>query len=139
MNLVNAYPQVGSSWPLVSTPTVNWGVATRFNDYYPLNQGVPGAATSTTAQTIGIALSNTVSTRFPSADLKTLTYGMLPLTWRHLYYYNVGGDSSAQGGHYIFNGDYFPGDEFTYSTKTYKILPTWVGYSQRIGIAVPKE
>ena len=35
--------------------------------------------------------------------------------------------------------DYFPGDEFTYSGKTYKILPTWSGYSQRVGIAIPKE
>jgi hypothetical protein len=139
VNLVNAYPQVGSSWPIISMPPVNWGVAGRFNDYGALNVAAGAAVTSVSGQTLGIALSNTVSTRFPSADLKTLTYGMLPLTWRHLYYYNIGGDSSAQGGHYVFNGDYFPGDEFTYNSKTYKILPTFSGYSQRVGIAVPKE
>jgi hypothetical protein len=139
VNVVSAYPQTGTSWPIIAMPTVNWGVAGRFNDYGALNAFSAATNTSGTAQTFGIALSNTVSNRFPSADLKTLTYGMLPLTWRHLFYYNIGGDSSAQGGHYIFNGDYVPGDEFTYNSKTYKILPTFNGYSQRVGIAVPKE
>lgn len=139
LNLVSAYPQAGSSWPIIPTPTVNWGCAGRFSDNAALTNVVTGSATTLAAQTNGAPLSTTVSTRFPSADLKTLSYGMLPLTWRHMYYYNIGGDASAQGGHFVFNGDYFPGDEFTYSTKTYKIFPTWAGYSQRVGIAVPKE
>ena len=139
MNCVNAYPTTGSSFPIVVTPTVNWGIGSRYSDTAALNTKDNGAVTTITGVTYGAAIFNTVSTRYPSADLKTQTYGMLPLTWRHLYYYNAGGDASAQGNFYIFNGDYFPGDEYSYGGKTYKIIPTFIGYSQRVGIAIPKE
>ena len=139
LNLVSAHPQAGASWPIITTPTVNWGCASRFNDEGALTTTTATSATVYAGVTYGAALYKTVSTRFVSADLKTQAFGMLPMTWRHLYYYNNGGDASAQGGFYVFNGDYYPGDEFTYSTKTYKILPTWTGYSNRIGIAIPKE
>jgi len=139
LNLVNAYPSTGASFPVVAFPTVNWGIGSRFTDTVALNATAAGGSTSIAGLTYGAVINNTVSTRYPSADLKTLTYAMLPVTWRHLYYYNAGGDASAQGGFYVFNGDYFPGDEFTYSGKIYKIIPTWTGYSQRVGIAIPKE
>jgi hypothetical protein len=139
LNLINAYPNTGASFPVVTFPAVNWGIGSRFTDTAALNATAAGGGTSLIATTYGAVINNTVSTRYPSADLKTLTYAMLPVAWRHLNYYNAGGDASAQGGFFVFNGDYFPGDEFTDSGKTYKIIPTWTGYSQRVGIAIPKE
>lgn len=136
-NLINAYPSTTPSFPIIPQPVVNWGVGSRYTDY----AGLAAAAAPTTVSgvTYGAPISTTVSTRYPSADLKSLGYAMLPVSWRHLYYYNAGGDASARGGWYCFNGDYYPGDEFSYGGKTYKILPTWTGYSQRVGIAIPKE
>jgi hypothetical protein len=46
---------------------------------------------------------------------------------------------SEKSGYYLFNGDYFPGDQFTYGGKTYVIFSTYVGYVDRVGIAVPME
>jgi len=137
-NLINAYPTTGASYPVVNQPMVNWGVGSRYSDYAGLTATINGSTTLANP-TYGAAIFTTVSTRFPSADLKTQTYGMLPVSWRNLYYYNAGGDASAKGGWYCFNGDYFPSDDFSYGGKTYKILPTWSGYSQRVGIAIPKE
>ena len=137
-NLINSYPTTGASYPIVTQPMVNWGVGSRYTDYVALTTTTNGSITLVNP-TYGAVIFTTVSTRFPSADLKTQTYGMLPVSWRHLYYYNAGGDASAKGGWYCFNGDYYPSDEFSYSGKTYKILPTWTGYSNRVGIAIPKE
>jgi hypothetical protein len=64
---------------------------------------------------------------------------MLPILWRCSFYGNTGGNTSAQTGVFLFNGDYFPGDEFTNGGITYKIWPVWAGYSDRIGLAVPKQ
>lgn len=138
-NLVNSYPTTGASFPVISQPYVNWGVGSRYSDYAGLTGSAAGSTTVTTNPAYGPVIFTTTSTRFPSADLKSQTFGMLPVSWRHLYYYNAGGDASAKGGWYVFNGDYFPGDEFSYGGKTYKILPTFSGYSNRVGIAIPKE
>lgn len=138
-NLVNAYPTTGASYPVVAQPYVNWGVGSRYTDFAGLTVAGAGSTTDQTIASYGPVIFTTVGTRYPSADLKSLTYGMLPVSWRNLYYYNAGGDASAKGGWYLFNGDYFPGDEFTYNGKTYKILPTYTGYSARVGIAIPKE
>jgi len=137
-NLINAYPTTGASYPVIAQPQVNWGVGSRYNDVVGLTSTANGGNVLANP-TYGAAIFTTVSTRYPSADLKTQTYGMLPVSWRNTYYYNAGGDASAKAGWYCFNGDYFPGDEFSYSGKTYKILPTWTGYSNRVGIAIPKE
>lgn len=138
-NLINSYPTTTASFPVVSQPYVNWGIGSRYSDYAGLTANATGSTTTLGSALYGPVIFTTTSTRFPSADLKSQTYGMLPVSWRNLYYYNAGGDASAKGGWYLFNGDYYPGDEFTYGGKTYKILPTWTGYSQRVGIAIPKE
>ena len=139
LNLINAYPSTNPSFPVVNFPTVNWGIGSRHTDIAGLTASSAGSATTIGAQAYSPVLFTTVSTRYPSADLKAQSYGMLPVSWRHSYYYNAGGDMSAKGGWYLFNGDYFPGDEYTYDNRTYKILPPYVGYAQRIGIAIPKE
>lgn len=138
-NLVNTYPTTGATYPVVNQPYVNWGIGSRYTDYVGLTGSSAGSGTTITSPAYGPVIFTTVSARYPSADLKSQSFGMLPVSWRHLYYYNAGGDASAKGGWYLFNGDYFPGDEFTYGGKTYKILPTWSGYSSRVGIAIPKE
>ena len=139
-NLVSAAPQVGSSWPIVNQPMVNWSVAGRYDDVYGLtgDAGTQSATTRTNSYSKPV-LFTTVSTRYPSADLKSTAFAMMPILWRNTYYGNTGGNASAQSGIYLFNGDYFPGDEFTYGGKTYSIWPTYSGFSARIGIAVPKE
>ena len=140
-NLVSALPQVGSSWPLVAAPYVNWGVGSRFDEIYALTASQAGnsASFSTTYVPYGAGIFTTVGTRFPSATLQSTAYAMLPILWRNTYYGNTGGNSSAQTGVYIFNGDYWPGDEFVYGSKTYKIWPLFNNFSDRVGLAIPKE
>lgn len=138
-NLISAYPSTTASWPMILQPYVTWGIGTRYNEFTALTTVSSGSISTITTAAQGAAIFKTVYTRFPSADLKTQTFGMLPISWRHSYYNNSGGDASTQGGWYLFNGDYYPGDEFSFGGKTYKILPTWVGYTERVGIAIPKE
>lgn len=138
-NLINAHPQAGTSWPVVNFPAVSWGTGNRFDDIYSLTGTAQGTITSITAATYGATIFETVSTRYPSADLKSQGYAMLPICWRHTYYGCTGGNMTAKTGYYLFNGDYYPGDQFSYGGKTYVILPTFAGYVNRVGIAVPME
>lgn len=139
LNLINAHPQAGTSWPVVNFPAVSWGVGNRFDDVYALNNSAQGTVTSLTAVTFGAVIYETVSTRYPSADLKTQGFAMIPICWRHTFYGNTGGNMSAKAGYYLFNGDYYPGDQFSYNGKTYVVMPAFGGYSNRVGIAVPME
>ena len=138
-NLINGYPSTSASFPIISQPYVNWGIGQRYTDWAGLTTAQAGSASTTTTPAWGPVIFTTVGTRYPSANLRSQAYGMLPVSWRNSYYHNSGGDASARGGWYVFNGDYYPGDEFTFGEKTYEILPTWTGYTQRVGIAIPKE
>lgn len=145
-NLVNALPTIGNSWPLVNFPIVNWGTGNRFNDIAALNTELASAISSPNGASYGKVIFNDANVRFPSSDLKETGYAMLPLRWRNSVLGNYGGgDASAQGGFYIFNGEYFPGDEYVYDAgdsttpKTYMIWPHWRGFEQRVGLAIPKE
>ena len=138
-NLISAYPSTTASWPMILQPYVTWGIGTRYNEFTALTTVSAGSTSVATTAAQGAAIFKTVHTRYPSSDLKTQTFGMLPISWRHSYYNNSGGDASTQGGWYLFNGDYYPGDEFSFGGKTYKILPTHLGYTDRVGIAIPKE
>lgn len=138
-NLYNSYPSTTASFPMILQPYVSWGVGSRYSQDIALTATGVGSTSVVTTQAYGPAIFTTASTRYPSADLKSQTFGMLPVSWRNSYYYNAGGDASTQGGWYLFNGDYYPGDEFSFNGKIYQILPTWSGYTARVGIAVPKE
>jgi hypothetical protein len=138
-NLISAYPATTASWPMILQPYVSWGIGTRYSEFTALTTVSAGSTATITNPAQGAAIFKTVHIRYPSADLKNQTFGMLPISWRHSFYNNSGGDASTQGGWYLFNGDYYPGDEFSFSGKTYKILPTWSGYAERVGIAIPKE
>jgi len=138
-NFIDAHPQVGTSWPLTSFPSVNWGSGSRTTEIAALTtKSVLDVSTPTSTQ-IPRLIHTTAQTRYPSTDLRTVGYGMLPLRWRNSYRFNRGGNATDRGGFYIFNGEYFPGDTFTHGGKTYMIWPTYVGYTQRVGVAVPKE
>lgn len=138
-NFIDAHPQVGTSWPLTAFPAVNWGSGSRNTEQLALTgKTVIDTTTSTTAQ-YGRLIHTTSQTRYPSSDLRNVGYGMLPLRWTNSYRFNRGGNATTRGGFYIFNGDYFPGDTFTHENKIYMIWPTFVGYSARVGVAVPKE
>jgi hypothetical protein len=139
VNLVSAHPQSGSSWPIIDFPVVNWGVSNRFDETYGLTQASSPNTNTESTITFTAAIFTAVNTRYPSADLKAVGFAMLPITWRHTYYGNTGGNMSEKSGYYLFNGDYFPGDQFTYGGKTYVIFSTYVGYVDRVGIAVPME
>jgi hypothetical protein len=138
-NMIDAHPQVGTSWPLMSFPNVSWGSGNRTNEAVVLTGQSIAATNVLTTGSYGRLIHTTAQTRYPSTDLRTVGYGMLPLRWSNSYRFNRGGNATARGGFYIFNGEYFPGDTFTHGGKTYMIWPTWVGYSQRVGVAVPKE
>lgn len=138
-NMVDAAPLIGPTPALLSFPNVNWGSGSRTNELLGLNTdpGTLNINTSGASQT-GPLIFNTAGTRFASADLTT-GHGMLPLRWSNSPFGNQGGNATDRGGFYIFNGDYFPGDTFVHSGKTYMIWPTWRGFAARVGIAVPKE
>ena len=139
VNLISAAQQTGSTWPVVNFPVVNWGVGNRFDEQFGLTATTnPGTATVGT-QNWAPGIFTTANTRYPSADLKSVGFAMLPITWRHTYYNNTGGNMSERSGYYLFNGEYYPGDQFTYGGKTYIIFPTYTGYTARVGIAVPME
>jgi hypothetical protein len=137
-NCIDAHPQVGTSWPLISFPSVNWGSGSRLTDIGALN-AKSAAETILDDPLFGQTIFSSSQIRYPSSDLRTLGYGMLPLRWANSYRFNQGGNASTRGGFYIFNGDYFPGDTFIHGGKTYMVWPTWAGYTDRVGIAVPKE
>lgn len=139
VNLVSAHAQAGSSWPIVDFPMVNWGVGNRFDEYLGLTAASSINTNVETTLLYTAAIYTTVNTRYPSADLKAVGFAMMPITWRHSYYGNTGGNMSEKSGYYLFNGDYFPGDQFTYGGKTYVIIPPYSEYASRVGIAVPME
>lgn len=137
-SMVSAAPQVGTAWPKLYNQAVHMTVAGRTSSNYGLNQTqVAGTATSATAATYAGAVSTTASTRYPNSTLSGTGFAMLPFGWEANYYGNHGGNATDQNGVYIFNGDYIPGDTFTYNNLNYMIWPMYSGYSNRVGFAIP--
>jgi len=132
-NLVDAHPIVGSPDTKQFFEFVQWGSGFRDSGTAALNGGVVNAL----GGTIGRLIHTSTGIRVPSADLQSTSYGMLPLRWSNSYRGCRGG--TARGGIYIFNGDYGPGDTFSYGGKVYMVWPTWSGSSERVGIAIPME
>lgn len=143
INLVNALPQVGTSWPIVYHPYVNHAVNARsssqiswsFNAVGP----VLGTVSSATAVSRGQGVVTVANQRYPTADLTGTGFALLPLQWDSPWVGNYGGNASNTGGFYIFNGDYSPGDTFTLNGKTWMVWPAYFGQADRIGLAIPKE
>jgi hypothetical protein len=98
-----------------------------------------GATNQINVSRYGRVLNTTTLTRYPSADRYGTGFAMLPLRWELSWYNLRGGNASALGGFYMFNGDYVSGDQFNFNGKTYMIWPTTNGFSSRVGLAIPKE
>jgi hypothetical protein len=139
LNGIDAYPQAVSTWPTLRAPYVNWGSGSRTNDRFALTAEALGSATATGTPRYGRVIHTTAYHRYTSADRKSTGYAMLPLRWELSYYNLRGGNATAIGGMYIFNGEYVAGDLFNYNGKTYMIWPTAAGYTSRVGLAIPKE
>lgn len=139
-SLISALPQVGTAWPKIYNQPVHMTFAGRSSSNAGLNQVQSAAvATSATGTTYAGGFSSATATRYPNATLTATGFGLMPFGWEANYYGNHGGNASDQCGVYIFNGDYVPGDTFTYNNKVYMIWPMWSGYSNRVGFAVPME
>jgi hypothetical protein len=137
-SMVSALPQVGSSWPKLYNQAVHMTMATRSSGYLALNQvQYSGTVSNINSPTGAGGITTAVSTRYPNTTLTGTGFGLMPFGWEANYYGNHGGNATDQCGVYIFNGDYVPGDTFTYNSTVYMIWPMCNGYSQRVGFAVP--
>ena len=135
-NYAEVIPTNTTVWAKAAYSQVVWGVGNRYSDY-PMNT----ISNSTTAgvATYGSYISTSAQYRvlLPSLDGKR-GYALLPLTFKRNGM--LGGNITDKAGYYLFNGDYFPGDEFTYGGKTYHIMPGNVFcQANRLGWAIPKE
>lgn len=136
---INATPSTGTSFPVQYAARGALGIGTRYSDTFALAAGA-GSSTNPTDPCYGAVLNtSTVQTRIPSSDLLTKGFSILPLTIRNMNVSMLGGNISDIGDFYLFNGDYFPGDEFSYNNRTYVIFPVGLGYTTRLGLAIPKE
>jgi len=79
-------------------------------------------------------------TRWPTATTTpTGAFSLQPLVWSRADYNAIGGLISDKSSIYLFNGDYLAGDEFSSGGQAYSIWPLADGFSQRVGLAVPKK
>lgn len=139
-SIVSALPQVGTAWPRIYHQPVHATMAGRSSANYGLTQGqTAGSLASATAPSYAGSISSVTNNRYPSADLLSTGFGLMPFGWEATTYGNYGGNASDQCGVYIFNGEYTPGDTFVYNTKTYMIWPMYNGNASRAGFAVPME
>ena len=139
-SIVSALPQVGTAWPRIYNQAVHATIAGRTSAHFALNviQTI-GTTSSAILPTYAGSYSSVTNNRYPSADLTSTGFGLMPFGWEATAYGNYGGNASDQSGVYIFNGEYVPGDTFVYNGKTYMIWPMYNGNVSRVGFAVPME
>lgn len=131
-----------TSWTTSSSVRVAWGLGTRFSDVLAMISSATSVSTQATGPNTGQILwvdAANINTRMPIPNLQNRGYPLLPLTWRNMRYNAMGGNISEIGDFYLFNGDYFPGDEFTYNGRTFVLFPTGQSWTTRLAIALPKE
>jgi hypothetical protein len=138
-NIIEALPQIGSNWPITYFPNVGYTVAGGSNGQRGLTfRSTLDASSAATAQ-YGKELTVAAAERYPSVNLTSTGFSLLPIGWEHLMRGNHGGNMSDQTSVYIFNGDYQPGDTFGLNGKVWTVWPIFSGFAARIGLAVPKE
>lgn len=136
-NMVDARHRIGNTYPMSYFSKVAHTIGMHSSERYAMT--ALSTDTSGGGATYGKALSTTANERHVTSDLNGNGYGLLPLGWTNTVKGNMGGDITSLSNIYIFNGDYYPGDEFGVGEKTYIIWPGYAGYTNRIGIAIPKE
>jgi hypothetical protein len=138
-NYINATPGTGTTFPVAYAQKGAVGIGTRYADTFALTTSAGSSVNATDPCYGAILNTSTVQTRIPSSDLLTKGFSILPLTIRNMNICMLGGNISDIGDFYLFNGDYFPGDEFSYNNRTFVIFPVGLGYTTRLGLAIPKE
>lgn len=136
---INATPGTGTTFPVAYHIRGATGVGTRYADTNALNASNSSSVNATDTCYGAVLNTSTVQTRIPSSNLLTKGFSILPLTIRNMNISMLGGNISDIGDFYLFNGDYFPGDEFSYNNRTFVIFPVGLGYTTRLGLAIPKE
>lgn len=138
-NYLNATPGTGTSFPVSTAIRGAVGIGTRYADTFALTAS-SGSSVNATDPCYGAVLNtSTVQSRIPSSNLLSKGFSILPITIRNMNISMLGGNISDIGDFYLFNGDYFPGDEFSYNNRTFVIFPVGLGYTTRLGLAIPKE
>jgi len=110
------------------------------------------AHTALSGQSVALDRSNY---RYISEDLQSYYgYVLYPLSVRNSLFNMNGGNITDRSGLYLFNGDFFPGDEVTVGGITYALIPVGMntypqatlsaatvsaGTQSRIALAVPKS
>lgn len=139
-NMVDAGHRIGSSYPINYGQYVAHSVGYASYEHYPANAE---AVVTTTGQPTNLTKSKViderVNYRHATFDLASNGYGLLPWGWTNNTRGNHGGNFTELNNVYVFNGDYQPGDEIGVGEKIYSIWPGYVGYTNRFGIAIPKE
>lgn len=137
-NLINASHRIGSSYPTVYAPIVAHTVGYRSAEQIALSYEVVDTSGIYDYSTRKV-IDERANYRHPTFDLNNSGYGLFPIGWSNLYLGNHGGNFTELNNVYVFNGEYQPGDELGIGEKVYTIWPGYVGYSNRFGIAIPKE
>jgi hypothetical protein len=156
---------------ILTTPLAVLGIATKWSDYYPLGRnaytsaaqpsvsslnrydGFVVAYTSLNGQSQGVL--DRSNYRYVSDDLQSFYgYILYPMSVRNSWYNINGGNITDKSGVYLFNGDFFPGDEVTVGGITYALLPVGMnsmptatnvsptvsaGTQSRVALAIPKN
>jgi len=136
---INATPGTGTIFPVAYGIRGATGIGTRYADTTALTASNAASLNATDTCYGAVLNTSTVQTRIPSSNLLSKGFSILPLTIRNMNISMLGGNISDIGDFYLFNGDYFPGDEFSYNNRTFVIFPVGLGYTTRLGLAIPKE
>lgn len=139
-NFVDAYNQNGG-FPIVQGPFVgitSGGLSTNTVNCRS-DAKVSGSVSSFGAASYGGVYNPGASVRRPTSNLAGSGIGLITLGWEELFRGNHGGNISERGNFYVFNSEYAPGDDFVLDGKTWSIWPLHTGFSQRLGLAIPKE
>jgi len=138
MNIVNASPRIGSTYPIEYFPHVAHMIGMRSYEQQDADYESRDGS-GVTDVSVGKVIDSRANYRHPSSDLNANGYGLFPLGWSNTTKGNMGGNFTDITNIYIFNGDYQPGDEIGVGEKVYSLWPGYHGYSNRFAIAIPKE
>jgi len=136
-NIVDAKTRIGNDYPIEYDAMAAHVVGMRSAEFRPIDAGATD--TSGVGATYGKIIDSTAHVRHPTSDLNGSGFGLLPFGVSNTLKGNQGGDITSLSNVYIYNGDYYPGDEFALGEKLYTIWPGYTGYTNRFGIAIPKE
>jgi len=149
---INAQPSTtATSWPLIHDIPATLGIGNFYPDMSAQGQNVYGYYHfNDTYQNVSepggyhfgpVFASTSSNSRWYSNDINTAGYALLPLSWRNTWYFNNGGNITNRTGIYMFNGNFWPGDNITTATsKNYYLLPAPLSNnSSLLALAFPKE